>query len=377
MFAGKSHKTVPMICAIMAAALFGATAPVAKLFLDGIGPVMLAALFYLGSGTGLLLYILLSGMLGRRRQSIEAAITRKDLPVLIGIMLFGGVFAPVTLMFSLQYVDAATAVLLLTFEPVATTIFAALLFKEWVSRQVWVAMGLIAIACGVLTYDPSAILSFSLAAVGVLLCAIFWATDNNLSRTLSGKDPIVMVCFKGLGAGVISFSLALLIGEHLPSPQIVALSMFVGFFAYGGVTSVLFFYALRGIGAARAGSLLALSPFFGVAIAFLIFREPPTTLFLIAFPVMIAGTALLLAERHSHRHIHPALVHEHRHHHDDGHHDHEHDPEDPLVSRKGEHSHMHVHEKLTHIHPHMPDIHHQHEHLRKNRYSYSLLKRFR
>jgi len=45
-----------MIQALLAAVLFGASAPVAKLLLDMIEPIPLAGFLYLGSGVGLLLF---------------------------------------------------------------------------------------------------------------------------------------------------------------------------------------------------------------------------------------------------------------------------------------------------------------------------------
>ncbi len=46
----------PMFQAILAAVLFGASAPISKLLLGEIEPIPMAAFLYLGSGIGLLLY---------------------------------------------------------------------------------------------------------------------------------------------------------------------------------------------------------------------------------------------------------------------------------------------------------------------------------
>ena len=46
------------LTALLAAALFGATTPVAKLLLGSLPPFVLAGLFYLGSGIGLALTML-------------------------------------------------------------------------------------------------------------------------------------------------------------------------------------------------------------------------------------------------------------------------------------------------------------------------------
>src|SRR5919204_2332843 len=47
--------------ALAAAVLFGVSAPCAKLLLPGTGPLMLAALLYLGGGLGLAVVTLISG----------------------------------------------------------------------------------------------------------------------------------------------------------------------------------------------------------------------------------------------------------------------------------------------------------------------------
>ena len=82
--------------ALLAAALFGLSAPAAKLLVGSIDPWLLAGLLYLGSGLGL-------GMLDRARRlggvvKREAALTRRDLPWLAGAILTGGVIGPVLLM---------------------------------------------------------------------------------------------------------------------------------------------------------------------------------------------------------------------------------------------------------------------------------------
>lgn len=294
---------------------------------------------------------------------MEAPLARSDLPWLIGVTAFGGFLAPVALIFSLPGTPAATAVLLLNFEAVATTLIAAAAFGEWVSRRVWVALGCITASCILLTTDPAGGLGLSLSALGILLTCLFWGIDNNLGQRLSAKDPLRVISVKGIGAGTVTLLFAFAAGEHLPDPATAA-GMAVGFLCYGGLTSILFLLALRGIGAARAGSLLAVSPFFGVLFSLLLFAELPAGGFYVALPIMALGAWLLVTEEHSHPHLHEATVHEHRHRHDDLHHDHTHGASDPPLNGTGEHSHLHAHAGLVHEHPHQPDIHHRHLHRR-------------
>jgi len=353
---------LPVIYALLAAALFGSSAPAAKILLRSVDPVTLGALFYLGSGFGLILYLWFERLSGGDRHTLEAAVTRSDLPSVVGIVLFGGILAPMILMVSLQYTPSATASLLLNFEPVATTILAVLFFREAVGRRIYVALALITVSCVILSYDPSAAWGFSVAALGILLTCTCWALDNNISRNVAAKDPVPIVAVKGAIAGIVMVVIAILLGETMPSPSIAVIAMVVGFFSYGGITSVFFFWALRGIGTARAGAILAVSPFFGVVISLLVFPDPLPLMFYMALPVMGVGAYLLMTEHHSHLHTHPAVFHEHRHHHDDLHHDHEHQGWEPPLSSSGEHSHPHQHEELVHEHAHTPDIHHRHSH---------------
>ena len=348
--------------AVLAAALFGSSAPAAKILLTEIDPVTLGALFYLGSGGGLLVYMWLVRLSGGDRHTIEASLARSDLLSVAGIVLFGGILAPMVLMVSLEYTPSATASLLLNFEPVATTILAVLFFQEAVDKRIAFALSLITVSCIILSYDPSAAWGFSIAALGILLACTFWSLDNNISRNVAAKDPIPVVAIKGVIAGVVMIVIAYLLGETSPSPSLAVIAMCIGFFSYGGITSVLFLWALRGIGTARTGAILAVSPFFGVIISLFIFPDPLAPAFFIALPVMAVGAYLLMTEHHSHLHCHPPEFHEHRHDHEDLHHAHIHMGFEPPLSSSGEHCHPHQHEELVHEHPHKPDIHHRHSH---------------
>lgn len=356
------HRLNPVIYAVMTAALFGSGSPIAKVLLQGIPPMSLAAFLYFGSGIGLLAYLLTGALSGSKRVLWEASLQKSDIPWLIGVIICGGCFAPLLLMVSLQVTHAATAAMLLNFEAVATTTIAALIFKEAVGKRVWVALTLITIACILLSWDPNALLGLSLPALGILIVCVFWSLDNNFARNISSKDPVLIVAIKGLCGGTLSLTAALLLGEALPSP-IASLPAFVlGFVSYGGLTSVLFILALRGLGTSRSASFLAISPLFGVTVALLLFSNLPSAGFIFAVPIMAVGVSMLLTEKHTHYHRHPEVVHEHRHRHDDMHHSHEHAPGMPPISESGEHSHPHIHPEIIHDHLHKPDIHHRHSH---------------
>ncbi len=162
---------------------------------------------------------------------------------------------------------------------------------------------------------------------------------------------------KGLVAGGVNLTLALLQGAALPGLGVVLAAGVVGFLGYG-VSLALFILGLRHLGTARTGAYFSLAPFVGAALAVAVLGEPLSARLLLAAVLMALGLWLHLAERHEHEHAHEPMEHEHRHEHDE-HHRHAHVP-GGLVEEP--HTHQHRHEPLVHRHPHYPDLHHRHEH---------------
>ncbi len=352
----QSNRVTSIFQALLAALLFGAGAPLSKLLLGEISPVLLAAFLYLGSGIGLL-FVKLMGKVIYTEQK-EARLTRSDWPWLAGAVLAGGVIAPITLMISLRHAPAATASLLLNFESVTTTLIAAIVFKEAVGRRAWWAIALITLASILLSTDFTNKWGLSLSALGVLAACFMWGVDNNLTRNISAKDPLVIVTVKGLGAGLVSLMIAVALGDPFPALSVILFSLLLGSLSYG-LSIFLFVHAMRGLGAGRTSALFGTAPLAGILLSLIIFRESPGILFAIALPIMAAGAFILVKENHEHLHVHEELTHEHNHSHADNHHQHEH--ETALVAKL--HCHVHLHARVEHSHDHAPDIHHRHSHV--------------
>ncbi|MCB8926525.1 MAG: DMT family transporter [Ardenticatenaceae bacterium] len=346
----------PFLQAFAAAALFGVNAPLSKLFLGEVEPIVLAAFLYLGSGLGLLL---LKG--GQRvwgtAVASETPIGKEDIPWLAGAILAGGIAAPIVLLFSLRETAAATASLLLNFEGVATTLIAALAFKEAITRRAWFAILAITGATILLSYAPGSNWGFSLGALGILLACILWGIDNNFTRNISAKDPLAIVIVKGLVAGLFSLLLATLLGNSWPRWSTILGALLLGSLSYG-LSITLFIRAMRHLGAARTSALFSTAPVAGVILSLLLFSETPGFLFLLALPLMVVGAIYLVNEDHTHYHVHEAVFHDHWHSHDDAHHTHTHDG----AEANSAHAHPHDHEETSHEHHHLPDITHRHTH---------------
>jgi drug/metabolite transporter (DMT)-like permease len=340
------------VAALLSAALFGLSPVFCKLLLGDMSPALLAGLLYLGSGLGL------SGVIAYQRSGFLRELTKLT-PLhrrkLLWAVLAGGVIAPLCLTYGIKYGSAAEVTLLLNMETVATTLIAWLIFKEQVSKQVWIGKILIILAAVLVLLRPDGHLAFSRSGVLVLLACLFWGIDNNLTRDVDELPATILAAVKGYGAGLFTILLALLFTPAITTPLQIAGALLIGALSYG-VSLVLFVEALRRLGSARTSTFFAVGPFIGTAFAVFILGERLSLPFLLAAGLMLAGVAILYGEQHGHLHSHPATAHSHRHDHDD-HHQHDHGADDDLAA-----DHYHEHASLTHRHVHWPDIHHRHSH---------------
>jgi drug/metabolite transporter (DMT)-like permease len=344
--------------ALLAALLFGASTPLAKLLGLQMAPQLLAGLLYLGSGLGLGGLMLLRQW--RSRSTAAPApvlrIPRADWPWLGGAILAGGVLGPVLLMAGLASTGGATAALLLNLEGVLTALIAWWVFHENADRQI--VLGMVAIVAGgvLLSLQPGAA-AWSPGALLIAAACACWAIDNNLTRKLSAQDALLLAGLKGLVAGLSNTALALALGAQLPPAGPLAATLLLGFLGYG-LSLVLFVLALRGLGTARTGAYFSVAPLFGVGVSLLIWPQWPGWAFWLAGGLMALGVWLHLRERHAHEHQHLPMAHAHPHRHD-AHHQHRHDFD---WDGREPHVHPHQHAALTHSHAHHPDLHHRHRH---------------
>jgi drug/metabolite transporter (DMT)-like permease len=340
---------------LVAAVSFGVSAPLAKLLLDDASPQLLAGLLYLGAFAAL-------GALGaldafpRRRPRREAPLQPGDVPRLVVLVVAGGIVAPVLLLVGLERVSGVTGSLLLNLEGPFTIAVGVSLFGEHLSRR-GVAGATVIFSGALLLGLGGATRADWVGIVCIAAACAAWALDNNLTQSLTVRDPRAIVRIKVGVAGAVNFVLALLVGATLPRVGIVAAALALGAVSYGA--SVYFdALALRDLGAAREAAVFAVAPFVGALVAPLVLPETIGAQDAVAGALMATGLVLLLRERHSHVHRHEPLVHEHLHTHDE-HHRHEHAPGVAVVEP---HGHLHRHEELVHAHEHVSDIHHRHSH---------------
>ena len=276
------QKKQAIFYAVLAAALYAINAPVSKLLLTQIPSTMMAGLLYLGAGIGMLIL----EKWGRKKE--EQPLTRKELPYTAAMVILD-IAAPIFLMIGLTRCSAANASLLNNFEIVATSLIALMVFKEAISKRLWLAIILVTISSILLSFEDMSSLQFSWGSLFVLLACVSWGFENNCTRMLSSKNPAQIVIIKGFGSGIGAILLSLLIGERFFRIGYIMLALLLGFVAYG-LSIYFYIYAQRDLGAAKTSTYYAVSPFIGAGLSLVIFHELPSVLFVAALLIMALGT---------------------------------------------------------------------------------------
>lgn len=278
-----------IIYALFAAVFYAMNIPLSKYLMDKIGPISLAGLLYLGAGIGV------GGMFifTFKKRPKEELLNKEDLPFIIGMIILD-VVAPILLMIGIKYSTAENAALLNNFEIVATSIIALFIFKETISKKLWIAIILIVLSSIILTFDVSS-LSFSLGSLLILAATICWGLENNCTRKISSKSTYEIVTIKGLCCGFSSIVIAMIMKENIPQIIYLLWALLLGFIAYG---LSIFFYikAQNKLGAAKTSAFYAINPFISIIFSFIIFRELPVWNFYVSLVIVIVGTVIIIKD---------------------------------------------------------------------------------
>lgn len=297
-----NHSVKAIIYALLAAVFYAINTPLSKLLLENVPTTLMAAFLYLGAGIGVGSMYLLH----RKKEKKEERLQKSDLPYTIGMIVLD-ILAPIFLMLGIKYGSAPNAALLGNFEIVATTLIALFVFKEVVTKRLWIAISLITAASIILSFDGIGSFCFSYGSLFVLLATICWGLENNCTRSISEKSTYQIVVLKGFFSGGGSFVIAMAVGEQLPDVQYIAMAMALGFVAYG-LSIFLYIRAQRDLGAAKTSAYYAVAPFVGAFLSFVLTGESLTPAYLFGLLFMIAGTFFValetLAKDRTHRHEH-------------------------------------------------------------------------
>lgn len=336
------------LLALASAIAFGLTTPIVARAGLGVGALTTAALLYAGASATALALRPFSKRSGR-------ALARADVRRVMLVALLGSALAPSFFAWGVQRAGATATSLTLNLEAVFTVLLARAVHREPIGRRAGAAV--VAMLVGGTTLALDHVTAFGVVGLlAVAAATLCWAADNTLTRGLADNDPLEVVGAKGVLGAAVTGTLALI--WHEPRPAVVATLALLACGATGyGLSLRFYLLAQRRIGAGRTGSIFAVGPFVGAALAWALGDRVAGAATVIGTMAFALGVYLHITETHGHRHLHAPMTHDHAHRHDDGHHEHVHEP--PFV---GEHSHAHVHARLEHDHPHAPDLHHDHEH---------------
>ena len=168
-----------ILYAFLAAVFYAINIPASKVLLRDVGPTTMAALLYLGAGIG----IAILSLLNTHDRKASAPLTRRDMPFVIGMIALD-IAAPIFLMLGIRYGTSANASLLGNFEIVATTVIALFVFKEAVSKRLWIAIALITLASILLSFVllKEGLSWMYLAALGVMVAGAALVVVDTLVR---------------------------------------------------------------------------------------------------------------------------------------------------------------------------------------------------
>ncbi len=345
---------------LLAAALFGASAPAASVLVEHLDTFALAGLLYLGAALAVLPSVL--------RHPPDLGSLRAGWRELAVAVIIGGAVGPALLVAGLAMTSAASASILLNTELVATVVLAAILFREHIGVRVAIGSVLLTLAGAVASWQPGAGLDpGSLLVVAACFC---WGIDNCVTARIDQITPEAVVLCKGVFAGGANLLIGLVVAGSSTGPEAfsagtVALALLVGALGYGA-SIVLWVRGARDLGAARAQVLFATAPFLGAGVAWLGLREPVAPSTVAAAILAALGVAIAMESAHEHSHRHDPVRHQHEHTHPDPHHDHTHDHEHEGFVGRHDHEHEHA-TVLEHTHAHVPDLHHRHLHSKRRR----------
>ena len=298
----EQNKLKAIMFAFLAAVFYAINVPISKVLLQHVGPTTMAALLYLGAGIG----IGMMSLFNKKDREKAESLTKVDLPYIVGMIVLD-IAAPIFLMLGISYGSSANASLLGNFEIVATTVIALILFKEAVTKRLWLAIGLITLSSILLSFEGTDSFHFSYGSLLVIIATVCWGLENNCTRELSSKSTYQIVMLKGLCSGLGALVIALVKKESFPGIGYIAIALALGFVAYG-LSIFMYVRAQNVLGAAKTSAYYAVNPLIGALLAFVFLSESLSLMYVIALIVMVVGSALVVVDtlirQHDHEHQH-------------------------------------------------------------------------
>jgi drug/metabolite transporter (DMT)-like permease len=279
-----SNLEMGFFLALLSAFFFSLNIPVTKSLLSFISPYWLASLLYFGAGFGTLIYQRLTPSMASTGVNINHHL------FWFASMIILDIAAPIAFFIGVKETDGNMVGLLSNGELFFTLLIALFIFKEKLGRLSWIALGFIVL--GVVLSIGQFNIAFQTGQLWILLAMLLWSIENNVSKKLSLGNPLNVVIIKGLGTGVGTLLVSVLLQEIFPSWWMVIIALIAGFVIYGG-SLIYYVFAQRSLGAAKVQMIQSFSPLMGGIFAWLIFQEPITVATVVGYLFVVMALILI------------------------------------------------------------------------------------
>jgi drug/metabolite transporter (DMT)-like permease len=224
-------------------------------------------------------------------------VRRSDVKLVVATAAVGILLNQLTFNYAVDKTTAGNTALILASAPAFAALFASLAGHEHVQRKHWLALGVSVAGVGLVIQGGSGVAGVSL--VGDLLAvgaAITWAAYSVMLRPLFGRYSAARI-----SALMVSIGSVMLLPFGLPQMHEQDWAGISGLHwaAWGYsiifpvlVTNLLYFRALRTIGASRATLYMYLQPFLGALFAAWLLGEQVTGLQILGGAVIVGGVSM-------------------------------------------------------------------------------------
>ncbi len=276
------------------AVLWGASWPAGKILAQAATPMTAAAWRFSVACAALLVWLMIAN------KGLPKLSTKQVLGMILGGAV--GVFAyAYFFMYGLQTVPAGRSSVVVTLNPVLTTLFAALIFGERFNRTI--AMGMVLAFVGgivVMTHgQPWKLFAGELGKGELMLlgCAIAWSSYTLMGKKLLQGVPALTATTYTSCAGLVLLWAAALAFEPAQSVMVLRGDVYsaIAFLGLGAtvLAYVWYFKGVAALGAGTAASYISLVPVFGVLSSVLVLNETIDSSLLLGGAIAVAGVMMM------------------------------------------------------------------------------------
>ena len=233
-------------------------------------------------------------MVLRREGSLR--VSRSDVPLVVAAAAVGILGNQLTFTYAVDNTTAGNVALILGSAPAFAALFAMLAGHEHVRPRHWMALGVSVAGLGLVVQGGAGVAGAGylgdLLAVGA---ALTWAGYSVMLRPLFGRYSAARISSLMIvvgGAMLFPFSVSQLLSQDWSLPPLAVSAWVYSAIFPLLVTNLLYFRALRRIGAARATLYMYLQPFLGALFAAILLGEQITALQVAGGAVIVLGVSL-------------------------------------------------------------------------------------